>query len=101
MAMTTATAILVGSLVAAAGAVGGSMYSAQAEKTAQGKALAHQDDLTKQAEEKAKSAEALAEQNAKDTLRKRRLSQTQKILTGPVGAMGKASTMSYLLGGGE
>jgi negative regulator of sigma E activity len=107
----TSTALLIAAGVTAAAATGVTAYQASAEKTQQKKALgfqeaqqnkllSYQESQVKAAEEKVAGAEALAAQTAKDEMKKRRLSQTNSILTSPLGIPGEANLgLSTLLGG--
>jgi hypothetical protein len=107
----TGTAILIASTIASAVAIGSTAYATAEEKSQQKKALAfqeqqqnkllsYQESQVKAAEEKVAGAEALGTQQAKDTLKKRRLSQTQSILTSPLGISDEANLgFSTLLGG--
>lgn len=100
------TAISVGTTV------GTSMYGAAQEKSQQKKliasqeaqqnaAFAFQEKQVADAEAKAKGAEKLAAENAAELLKKKRLAQTNTILTSPLGLTGEANVgMSKLLGGG-
>lgn len=111
MAVATSTALLIAAGVASAATVGTSAYSADQEKKAQKKtlefqatenqkALDFQTAQVKAAEDKAAAAEELATQEAKDKLKKQRLSQTQTILTSPLGVTDNANLgLSTLLGG--
>lgn len=81
------SAILIGAGIAAAGAVGGSMYSAQAEKTQQKKILADQDAKATALENKTAKAQSDANQTAADKITNKRRSLTQTILTSPLGAL--------------
>jgi len=98
-------------LATAVASVYGSSAQASAEKKAQTELIASQEKQQKdlisfqegqvtKAEEKAKSAEALATQIAVDKLRKQRLSQTQTILTSPLGVTDEAQTKLPTLFGG-
>jgi hypothetical protein len=98
----TSTAILIGAAVASAAAIGSSMYAAQAEKTAQKKAVAHQEDKANQLEAKIATAEVVATQAAKDKVVAKRRAVTQTILTSPLGVMEDSSSglqRPTLLGG--
>ena len=94
------TAIIMAAIIGATASVGTSMYSAQAERTSQKKALNAQADAVKQAEQKAKAAESLAEQTAADKIKKQRASQTQTILTSPLGINDQAPVTRTTLGAG-
>jgi hypothetical protein len=72
-------------IIGAVGSISGSVYSSSSAKTQQHKLLAHQEAMVKQAEDKAAAAEELAGQKASETLKKKRLSQTQTIFTTPLG----------------
>ncbi|MFA5388876.1 MAG: hypothetical protein WC312_03880 [Candidatus Omnitrophota bacterium] len=111
MALTTATALLIAAGAVATAGVGTSVYQASEEKKAQKKALSAQEEQqnrllsyqeaqVKAAEEKSAAAEALAESEAKEKIKKRRLSQTQTILTSPLG-IGEEASLGFntLLGG--
>ena len=94
------TAIIVGSLIVGGAAVGSAAYSAKQEKKSQQRLLSHQEEQVRKAEEKARGVEALAAQEASDTLKKRRQAQTRTILTSPLGVADDALTgKTTLLGG--
>jgi hypothetical protein len=62
--------------------------------------LSYQEAQVKAAEAKAAGAEALATQEAKDKLKRQRLSQTQTILTSPLGIPSQANIgTNSILGG--
>lgn len=93
-------AIIGAAVVASGPAVGTSVYGAAQEKSQQKKLLAAQEDQVKAAEAKVAGAEALANQTAAEKLKKQRLSQTNTILTSPLGVSGEANLgLSKLLGG--
>jgi negative regulator of sigma E activity len=94
------TAAIITASVLAAGVVGSSMYSASQEAKSQKKALDFQREQVEKAENAVKGAEALASQTAAEKTRKQRASQTQTILTSPLGIADEAITgKSSLLGG--
>lgn len=103
--------VVIAAAIVSSAVVGTSMYQASVEKKEQKKALSfqaeqqskllsYQEAQVKAAEEKVAGAEALAQQEAKEKLRKQRLAQTQTILTSPLGIYDEANLeMSTLLGG--
>ena len=86
MAVTTATAILIGTAIASTAAIGSSMYASTQEKKSQKSMLQAAQDKERAAEEAAKNAEKLASEQAMEDIKKRRRAQTQTILTSPLGA---------------
>lgn len=101
MAITTATAILIGAGLATAGAVGSSVYQASEEKKSQKKILQAAEDKAAATEAAAKKAKSDAAQAAKDTLTAKRRAATQTILTSPLGVDDESgtNTRSSVLGG--
>jgi len=100
--LTITSAILIGAGIAAAGAVGGSMYSVQAEKTQQKKILADQEAKAAAVEQKAATAEATATEAAKAKVVNKKRALTQTILTSPLGIQdesGFGTQRPTLLGG--
>jgi negative regulator of sigma E activity len=88
-------------------AVAGGVYStvssaaqAEQEKKSQQEALDFQAQQVAAAEAKVKGAEALASQTAADKLKKQRLSQTQTILSSPLGITENANVTKTTLGVG-
>lgn len=91
--------------------VGSSVYAASVEKSQQkklisaqeeqqNKAIAFQEKQVADAEAKVKGAEKLAAEQAATTLKKKRLAQTQTILSSPLGVTSEANVgMPRLLGG--
>jgi len=92
--------VVVAAAIVASAIVGVSAYSAQSEKTQQKKILAHQEDVVAQAEQKAAGAEVLATQEATKEIKKRRRSQTQTILSSPLGGTSRLNTEKTTLLGG-
>jgi len=93
------TAIVYG-IISAAGSIGSAAYSSAKSETLQKKVMDRQAADVAAAEEKVKGAEALATQQAADKLKKKRISQTQTILTSPLGVQENANVgMTTLLGG--
>lgn len=98
-------------LAVSAASIGTSVYQTQEQKKMQKEALSFQEEQqtkllsyqeaqVKAAEEKVASAKALAAQEAKEKIKKRHLSQTQTILTSPLGISDEANLgLSTLLGG--
>lgn len=100
MAIATGTAILIGSALAAGAVAGSAQYTSTQEKKSQKSLLEAQADQVRAAEEKAKAADALALQTAQDEVKKRRRSQSNTILTTPLGSSNMAQTQKATLLGG-
>ncbi len=100
MAVATSTALLIAAAATAATVTGSTVYSSNQEKKSQKSMLQNQENAVRAAEQKAANAEVLATQEATDKVKKRRLAQTQTILTSPLGISEKAQTsLKTLLGG--
>ena len=94
--------VAVASLAAAgiATSIGTSMYGAAQEKSQQKKLIEYQEGQVAAAEAKVAGAEKLAAENAVTTLKKKRLAQTNTILTSPLGLSEEANLgLPSLLGG--
>ena len=92
--------LIIAAGIVAGASVGTAMYQSHEERVQQKKILTRQEDQAAAAEQKARGAEALAKQQAKDTIRKKRLAQTNTILTSPLGVPGEANTQKNVLLGG-
>jgi len=90
--------VVIAAAIMTAGQIGVSIYQTSAEASQRKKTLAAQAATVKAAEEKARAAEALAGEEAKMKLKKFRLSQTQTILTGPLGIADKPEVGKTTLG---
>lgn len=99
MGIGVGTAIIIAGTVAAGAMVGSSAYAAHEEEKQQNKLLAAQREATAKAEAKVANAQSLAQQEAKEKLRKQRLAQTNTILTSPLGIIEEATTIANTLGG--
>ena len=79
------TAIAITTAVVAAGTVGNQAYQSNIQKKSMKSAMEAQQDAVTAAEKKSEAAESLAASTAAEKVKKLRLSQTQTILTTPLG----------------
>lgn len=103
MGIEASVLIAYAAVAAAAVGAGASVYTSQASATKQKKAsasmLAAQEKAVRDAEKKAAGAKSLAVDEARDKLRKMRLSQTSTILTSPLGIPESSGAAKNTLGG--
>ena len=76
---------IIGALIIAGATTGTAAYQAGQEKKQQKKLLEYQEEKVRKAEFAVAGAERIAGDKARETVRKRRLAQTQTILTSPLG----------------
>jgi len=94
------TAIVAAAVIGAGVGIYSSQAAASAQKKSTTRMLEAQRAATEKAEKKAASAASLAGEAAQEKIRKRRLAQTQTILTTPLGIQDQAVTQATTLGGG-